>query len=112
MSIVRHKSIAKDGTAHAILFGICLLCCYFYLISHIYYPLAYGGFGLCVDQGFQPDIIPCLSKYKIVFAVAYIRGGGELGEEWHNDGKGYKKVQCLLSSIYISPPLIPTFPAK
>lgn len=48
-----------------------------------------------MDHSFQPDVIPCLAKYKIIFAVSYVRGGGELGEGWHRAGKGFKKVSQL-----------------
>lgn len=49
-----------------------------------------------MDHSFQPNVIPCLAKYKIIFAVAYVRGGGELGEGWHRAGKDFKKVNQLL----------------
>jgi oligopeptidase B len=39
-----------------------------------------------VDDDFSVNDIPLLDR-GVVAAVAYVRGGGELGEAWHDGGK-------------------------
>ena len=45
----------------------------------------YGGFGISMTPGFDPGILPWLDAGG-VFAIANLRGGGEFGEEWHENG--------------------------
>ena len=45
----------------------------------------YGGFGLSMSPYFDPSIIPWLDAGG-VYAIANLRGGGEFGEEWHQEG--------------------------
>ena len=51
---------------------------------------AYGGFGLSVSPRFRPELLAWLEQGG-VYAVANIRGGGELGEDWHHGGNLTKK---------------------
>jgi oligopeptidase B len=46
----------------------------------------YGSYGVNVDDDFSVRKIPLLDR-GVVAAVAHVRGGGELGEEWHDGGK-------------------------
>ena len=50
---------------------------------HLY---SYGSYGISCETWFSPARLPLLNR-GFVFAVAHIRGGGELGEEWYKDGK-------------------------
>ena len=45
----------------------------------------YGGFNVSLTPGFARNTIYWLEQGG-VYAVANIRGGGEFGEEWHQDG--------------------------
>ncbi len=66
LSIVYKKGVRRDGTAPL-------------------YLQAYGAYAIDIDPGFNPRILPWLDRGG-VFAVAHVRGGGELGEDWHKAG--------------------------
>ncbi|CAJ1364803.1 unnamed protein product [Effrenium voratum] len=51
----------------------------------------YGAYGACQDPGFDSNLL-CLLDRGVVYAVAHVRGGGELGREWREEGR-YLKVK-------------------
>ncbi|UCE58990.1 MAG: S9 family peptidase [Phycisphaerales bacterium] len=55
---------------------------------------AYGGFNASFFPYFRGRIIPFLERGG-VWALANIRGGGELGQEWHDGGRREKKQNCF-----------------
>jgi prolyl oligopeptidase len=66
LSIVFGRNAARDGSA----------------------PLlveAYGAFGATSGPAFWPSLLAWLERGG-VYAVAHVRGGGELGAQWHRDG--------------------------
>jgi len=50
---------------------------------HLY---GYGCYGTCVDPNFNRFILPYLNR-GMIYCIAHVRGGGELGEEWYEQGK-------------------------
>ena len=50
----------------------------------------YGGFGSCVTPRFTA-FATFLIEQGLLFAVPALRGGSELGEKWHKEGKGEKR---------------------
>jgi oligopeptidase B len=72
----------------------------------------YGSYGISIDPGFASDRLSLLDRGWI-FAIAHIRGGGDLGKLWHDDGKMLKKkntfcdfiaaAEFLLQNHYTSP---------
>jgi oligopeptidase B len=58
----------------------------------------YGSYGISIDASFS---IPRLSLLErgMLFAIAHIRGGGEMGEEWHENGKMMKKMNTFTDFI-------------
>jgi prolyl oligopeptidase len=79
LTILRQKSLAKDGTAPALLTG-------------------YGGFGISTVPRFRPNVLTWLEQGG-VYAVANIRGGGELGDDWHRSGNLTQK-QNVFDDFY------------
>jgi prolyl oligopeptidase len=71
MFIVHKKGLILDGNNPTLLY-------------------AYGGFNVSVQPSFSTSRIILLENGG-VFALANIRGGGEYGEKWHENGKLLKK---------------------
>jgi oligopeptidase B len=46
----------------------------------------YGSYGISNDVDFSSNRLSLLDR-GVVFGIAHIRGGGELGKEWHDQGK-------------------------
>jgi oligopeptidase B len=71
ISIVCRKGTPRDGTAPCLLYG-------------------YGSYEISRDPSFS---IPALSLLDrgFVYAIAHVRGGGEMGRAWYTDGKLLRK---------------------
>jgi len=67
LSYVHRRGLVRDGTAPCLLYG-------------------YGSYEHCIDPGFSTLRLSLLDR-GFVFAMAHIRGGGELGRPWYDDGK-------------------------
>ncbi len=79
VSIVYKKGFTKDGSRP------CLLS-------------AYGSYGAPNDASFSPLRLPLLDR-GFCYAIAHIRGGGDLGEAWYEDGKLLKKKNTFTDFI-------------
>lgn len=67
VSVVCRKDTPRDGTAPALIYG-------------------YGAYEASMDPGFSVMRLSLLDR-GFVFAIAHVRGGGELGRRWYDDGK-------------------------
>jgi oligopeptidase B len=67
MSLVHRVGVPKDGSAPCLLYG-------------------YGSYEASMDPWFSVLRLPLLER-GFVFAVAHVRGGGECGRQWYEDGK-------------------------
>jgi oligopeptidase B len=67
ISYVHRADVARDGHAPCLLYG-------------------YGSYEACVDPGFSSLRLSLLDR-GFVFAIAHVRGGGEMGRPWYDDGK-------------------------
>ncbi len=79
VSIVYKKGTKRDGSAPMLLY-------------------AYGSYGISTPATFS---IPRLSLLErgVTYAVAHIRGGGDMGEEWHDAGKMMNKKNTFTDFI-------------
>lgn len=55
---------------------------------------AYGNSGAVRDVGFDPHQMPWINRHGI-YAYAHVRGGGELGLEWIDDGQYPHKMNSI-----------------
>jgi oligopeptidase B len=79
ISIVYRKGLQKDGSAPLLLY-------------------AYGSYGFSTSPTFAPSLLPILDR-GVVYAIAHVRGGGELGEEWRDAGRMMKKINTFTDFI-------------
>jgi oligopeptidase B len=79
ISLVYLKTVNKDGTAPVFLY-------------------AYGSYGYPMNIGFSPNIFSLVDR-GVVYAIAHIRGGGDLGKPWHDDGKMMKKKNTFTDFV-------------
>ncbi len=79
MSLVYRKGVKFDGTAP----------------MHLY---AYGSYGASMAPTFSSGRLALLDR-GVIYALAYIRGGGELGEDWREQGRMMKKLNTFYDFI-------------
>jgi len=54
--------------------------------THLY---GYGSYGSCIEADFRSTRLPLLRR-GMVYVIAQIRGGGELGRQWYEEPNGGK----------------------
>ena len=59
---------------------------------------AYGSYGSSEDADFSSNIFSLVDR-GVVYAVAYIRGGGELGKKWHDEGRMLNKKNTFTDFV-------------
>ena len=79
ISLVRLKSSKQDSSSKILLY-------------------AYGAYKHSVSPSFSASRF-CLIDRGITFAIAHIRGGGDLGDIWHEEGKKKLKKNTFLDYI-------------
>ena len=62
------------------------------------YLYGYGSYGVNMDPNFSPTILSLTSR-GVIYVIAHIRGGGELGRKWYEDGKMLKKKNTFYDFI-------------
>ncbi|GGM20667.1 S9 family peptidase [Micromonospora yangpuensis] len=67
ISLVLRAGTARDGSAPCVIYG-------------------YGSYEASMDPWFSVSRLSLLDR-GVIFAVAHIRGGGELGRRWYEEGK-------------------------
>ena len=86
ISLVRLKNAKQDGKSKILLY-------------------AYGAYKHSVDPSFSASRF-CLVDRGITFAIAHVRGGGDLGDIWHEEGKKKLKKNTFLDYIACAKHLI------
>jgi oligopeptidase B len=79
ISIVARKGTPRDGSAPLVLYG-------------------YGSYEASMDPWFSIPRLSLLDR-GVVFAVAHIRGGGEMGRRWYDDGKMLAKKNTFTDFV-------------
>ncbi len=62
------------------------------------YLYGYGSYGISSDLDFDSDLFSMVDR-GVVAAVAHIRGGGEMGKAWHDDGRMMHKKNTFTDFI-------------
>ena len=86
VSIVYKKGLKKDGQNPLLLYG-------------------YGSYGICNDPNFNSIRISLLNR-GIIFGIAHVRGGQEMGRDWYENGKLLKKKNTFIDFIHSAEMLI------
>lgn len=86
MAIVYKKELKKDGSNPALIYS-------------------YGSYGISSDVYFSTAYYSLIDR-GFVFAIAQIRGGSDMGEQWYEDGKLLKKKNTFTDFIACSEKLI------
>jgi oligopeptidase B len=75
LSIVYKKGFERDGTRPLLLY-------------------AYGSYGFGMPATFSPSRLVLLDR-GIPYVIAHIRGGDDMGEQWHDNGKLMHKMNTF-----------------
>lgn len=79
LSIVFRRDTPRDGSAPLLLYG-------------------YGSYGISMPVSFNSNRLSLLDR-GIIYAIAHIRGGGELGKPWHDAGRMRQKQNTFRDFI-------------
>jgi len=79
LSLVYRKETKLDGSAPLLLYG-------------------YGSYGYSISPSFSSSRLSLLDR-GVIYVIAHIRGGGELGEEWREAGRMMKKINTFTDFI-------------
>jgi oligopeptidase B len=66
---------------------------------------AYGSYGASMPATFNLSRLSLLDR-GVVYALAHIRGGGEMGKEWHEQGRMMSKRNTFTDFIAVAEQLI------
>lgn len=86
VSLVYKKGFRKDGSAAL-------------------YQYAYGSYGMSMDPGFNQSVVSLLDR-GMVYAIAHIRGGEEMGRSWYEDGKLLHKQNTFNDFVDVTRALV------
>ncbi len=86
ISVVHRRDTPLDGTAPLLLYG-------------------YGSYGYSIAVTFSSNRVSLLDR-GFIFAIAHIRGGGELGKPWHDAGRLRRKRNTFTDFIAAAEHLI------
>jgi oligopeptidase B len=79
LSVVYKQGVKRDGSAPLFLY-------------------AYGSYGISMPAAFSIPRLSLLDR-GMIYVIAHIRGGDEMGEAWHDDGMLMKKMNTFTDFI-------------
>src|SRR3989442_6664097 len=79
MSVVYRRNVNLNGSAPLLLYG-------------------YGSYGISIPPTFSAGRLALLDR-GVVYVIAHIRGGGELGEPWREAGRMMNKINTFTDFI-------------
>jgi oligopeptidase B len=65
----------------------------------------YGSYEISIDPAFSASRLSLLDR-GVVFAVAHVRGGGELGRAWYDEGKTLAKQNSFTDFVAVARRLV------
>jgi oligopeptidase B len=86
VSLVYRKGFKRDGSAAMLQY-------------------AYGSYGVSMDPNFSVVNVSLLDR-GMVYALAHIRGGQEMGRKWYDDGKLFNKQNTFTDFIDVTDHLV------
>lgn len=86
ISMVSRRDTPRDGSAPALIYG-------------------YGSYEASMDPSFGISRLSLLDR-GFVYAVAHVRGGGEMGRKWYDDGKLLNKRNTFTDFIACAEQLV------
>lgn len=81
VTLVHHRDALPDGT-------------------HAGWQIGYGSYEASYDPEFETLRLPILRR--AVYAIAHVRGGGEMGRAWYEDGKELVKEHTFTDFIDVA----------
>ncbi len=69
------------------------------------YLYAYGAYGMAIPPGFSTGRLSLLDR-GFAFAIAHIRGGDDLGQQWYHDGKLQKRTNTFNDFVDVARGLV------
>jgi oligopeptidase B len=79
ISLVCRKGTPRDGSAPCLIYG-------------------YGSYEISIDPGFSTSRLSLLDR-GFSYAIAHVRGGGELGRRWYEEGKLLHKANTFTDFV-------------
>lgn len=88
ITVLHHKDVVPDRSNPTLVYG-------------------YGSYEMSMDPAFGLPRLSLLDR-GIVYAVAHVRGGGELGRKWYDHGKKLSKINTFTDFITVTDYLVET----
>lgn len=79
LSVLRRRDLQQDGSNPAVVY-------------------AYGSYEISMDPAFSISRLSLLDR-GVIFVVAHIRGGGEMGRTWYEKGKKLEKKNTFTDFV-------------
>jgi len=79
ISLICRRGTPRDGSAPCVLYG-------------------YGSYEMSADPFFSISRLSLLDR-GFVYAIAHVRGGGEMGRRWYDDGKMLRKTNTFTDFV-------------